>query len=105
MDHSSTIVRDDPDRHRYEILVDGRVAGFAAYHVRGGRYFFVHTEIADEFEGQGLGSQLARAALDDVRTKSALVVPLCPFIAAWIDKHPDDAYLVDRELLATITGD
>jgi predicted GNAT family acetyltransferase len=96
------IIRDDPDRHRYEIVVDGALAGFAVYHVRSGRYFFVHTEIGDAYEGRGLGSALARGALDDVRTKGATIVPLCPFIAGWIDKHEDYADLVDEELVASL---
>jgi len=102
---SSIIVRDDPDRHRFEIVLDGTTAGYAVYHQRGGRYFFVHTEIADEDEGQGLGSALARGALDKVRARSATVIPLCPFIAGWIDKHPEYDDLVDHELLATLSTD
>jgi predicted GNAT family acetyltransferase len=96
------IIRDDPDRHRYEIVVDDVLAGFAVYHVRSGRYFFVHTEIDDAYEGRGLGSALARGALDDVRAKGATIVALCPFIAGWIDKHPDYADLVDEELTTSL---
>jgi len=97
-------VRDDPDQHRYEIVVDGEVAGFAVYHLRGGRAIFVHTEIDPAFEGQGLGSQLARGALDDVRARGLSVVPLCPFIAGWIDKHDDYQDLVDVEALRYLEG-
>lgn len=95
-------VREDPDNHRYVIEVDGEVAGLAVYHLRGGRYLFVHTEIHPGHGGEGLGSTLARQALDDVREKGAMIVPLCPFIAAWIKRHPDYADLVDEELLEAI---
>lgn len=99
MSSSEIIVHDDPDRHRYVALIDDRLAGFAVYHVRGGRYVFVHTEVDEAFGGQGVASMLARAALDDVRSRGALVVPLCPFIAGWIDRHSDSADLVDGEAL------
>lgn len=95
-------VRDDPDGHRFVAEVDGEVAGFAVYHVRGGRYLFVHTEVAPAFEGRGIAGELARGALDQVRQRGARVVPLCPFIAGWIDRHADYGDLVDHELLARL---
>jgi uncharacterized protein len=84
-------VTDHADLSRYEITVDGAVAGFAAYRIRNGRTIvFTHTEIEDSYEGQGLGGVLARGALDDVRARGAYdVVALCPFISAWIARHPD----------------
>lgn len=105
MADSEITVTDNPDQHRYEITVDGTIAGFAVYHVRGGRHFFVHTEIDDAFGGRGLGSILARGALDNVRASGGKVIPLCPFVAGWIDKHPDYADLVDAELYATLTAE
>lgn len=93
----STIeVTDHPDRHRYEVTVDGRLAGFAAYRLRGeDRIVFTHTEVDDAFEGQGIGGRLAQGALDDVRTKGErLVIALCPFISAWLRRHPDYQDLV-----------
>ena len=60
-DTPSIEVRDVPDDHRYEVTLDGALAGFAIYHRRGGRTFFVHTEIDPAFEGKGLGSALAAA--------------------------------------------
>src|SRR5689334_4579253 len=73
-------VRDNPDQVRYDIFVDGKLAGFARYVRKGKRIVFVHTEIDDAHEGQGLGSKLAQGALDDARTRGLAVVPLCPFI-------------------------
>jgi predicted GNAT family acetyltransferase len=83
-------VRDNPDESRFEAYVDGRLAGFSAYQVSDGVITFTHTEVNDSFEGQGVGSTLVRAALDQVRADTALRVrPLCPFVRDWIDSHPD----------------
>lgn len=82
-------VRDDPARHRYEVAVDGEVAGFAVYYLENQRIAFVHTEVSTAFEGRGLGSRLARFSLDDARERNLRVVPLCPFYASWIAAHPE----------------
>ncbi len=76
--------------HRYEIRVDGELAGFARYGLGRGRIAFLHTEIHEPYEGMGLGSQLARAALDDARARGLVVVPFCPFIATFIERHLDE---------------
>ncbi|MGH3715569.1 MAG: GNAT family N-acetyltransferase [Micromonosporaceae bacterium] len=89
-----TSVRNNPERHRYEVSVDGTVAGFAAYRTRPGIVIFTHTEIEPAYEGQGLGTKLARAALDDVRANGLELLPLCPFIAGYIERHPEYADLV-----------
>jgi predicted GNAT family acetyltransferase len=78
----------------YEITVGGRAAGHAEFEEHSGVVVFTHTTIDDAFEGQGLGSQLARAALDDVRNRGLRARPLCPFIARWIERHPDYADVV-----------
>lgn len=94
---SDVTVRNNPDESRYEALVDGQVAGFAAYVLDEERHriVFTHTEVGDEYGGQGVGSALARFALDDVRADGTRrVVPQCPFIQGWIDKHPDYQDLV-----------
>lgn len=86
----------NPDESRYEAHLDGELAGVAVYVLQGSdSIIFTHTEVDDRFEGKGVGSALARYALDDVRREGArLVVPRCPFIKGWIDKHPDYADLV-----------
>ena len=89
-----TEVTDAPERSRYEITVDGELAGFASYRQRLGRITFVHTEIDDAYAGRGLGGQLARAALDAARARGLAVRPDCPFIKSWIAQHPDYADLV-----------
>ena len=97
-------VRDNPSEHRFEIHDDGKLAGFARYVRRPGRIFFVHTEIDPAFEGRGLGSQLASAALDATRATGERIVPLCPFIASYVERHPEYADLIDHELMAQLEG-
>lgn len=89
----------NPEQDRIEIHVDGNKAGQAEYVRKGDRVIFTHTEIADAYEGQGLGSQLARGVLDAVRASGEPIVPLCPFIAGYIGKHPEYDDLVDHECL------
>jgi predicted GNAT family acetyltransferase len=96
--------RDDPENHRYIVTVDGEQAGMAVYHVRGDRYFFVHTEIDPEQGGHGLGSKLARHVLDDMRARGQQIVPICPFISAYLERHPGYQDLVDQELLDRINN-
>jgi predicted GNAT family acetyltransferase len=81
---------------RYEIRIDDRLAGFAAYVTANGKIVFTHTEIEPAFEGQGIGSRLAKAALDDARTHHEAVRPQCPFISAYIERHSEYADLVER---------
>lgn len=84
-----------PDQNRYEAHLDGQLAGFAEYQLAEGIIVFTHTEVDEAFEGKGVGSALARAALDDVRaTGERKVIATCPFIKGWIDKHPDYADLL-----------
>jgi predicted GNAT family acetyltransferase len=87
-------VSDNWDRARYEILFDGALAGFSTYRRTGDTVVIRHTEIADEFEGHGLGGRLARGALDDIRARGLRVVPQCPFIAKFIREHPEYGDLV-----------
>ena len=86
------------DQHRYEISVDGTLAGFAEYNLLEGAVLFTHTEILEAFEGKGLGSKLARYALDDVRSKGVWAIPVCKFIAGYIHKHPEYVDLVKPEV-------
>ena len=79
----------NPDQTRYEIHVDGELAGFTRYRRTPDAVVFEHTEIDDAHEGKGLGGQLARGALDDVRANGHKVIAECPFIKAWIAKHED----------------
>jgi uncharacterized protein len=80
---------DAPDRHRFEILDGDRVAGFTDYRLRGNLIAFIHTEVADEYEGKGAASRLISAALDTARDQGLSVLPFCPFVRGYIAKHPD----------------
>ncbi|MDA8437390.1 MAG: GNAT family N-acetyltransferase [Propionibacterium sp.] len=87
---SETIVTDNPTARRYEAHVDGRLAGFAEYQLTDELIVFTHTEVDPAFEGRGIGSAIARHALDHVTvdgTRKALAV--CPFIKGWIQRHPE----------------
>ena len=87
-------VRDNPEANRYEILDGDRVLGHADYERRGGTIVFAHTEVDQDSGVSGLGGTLARAALDDVRSKGLGVVPQCSFVRGWIEKHSEYADLV-----------
>jgi predicted GNAT family acetyltransferase len=89
--HAEPTVLDVDERSRFEIHVDGRLGGFAQYRVEDpGLIVFTHTEIDDAFEGRGLGSILVRAALDAARARGLAVRPDCPFVRAYIARHPGD---------------
>jgi predicted GNAT family acetyltransferase len=80
---------------RYEARIGDTRAGIAAFHRDRKIVSITHTEVDPAVEGQGVGGELARAALDDVRQQGWLVHPYCPFIRTWIKRHPDYADLVD----------
>ena len=80
-------VVDNPEKSRFEVSVDGTLAGFAAYETDPGAVIFVHTRVFDEYEGRGLAGQLAKAALGMVREAGNKIVPMCPYIRAYVRKH------------------
>ena len=88
-------VVDNPARRRYEAYVGDAPAGFVTYVARPGSLVLVHTEIDAAVEGHGVGSRLAAGVLDDIRARGLRVVPRCPFIAAFIGRHPEYADLVE----------
>ena len=93
-------VHNNPTENRYEVLADGQLAGYAQYALGRGWIAFVHTEVNQSYEGLGLGSRLARAVLDDARAQGLVVMPFCPFIAGYIERHLDEYRdLVDPETL------
>lgn len=85
---------DSPDRHRYELRSGDEVVGLIAYRLHDGVITLVHTEVDPAHSGQGHAATLARGALDDARTRGLRVVPSCPYVASYIEKHPDYADLV-----------
>ncbi|MGC3993029.1 MAG: GNAT family N-acetyltransferase [Propionicimonas sp.] len=87
---SGTVVSNNPGNSRYEAHVDGALAGFAEYEVTDALVVFTHTEVLPAFEGQGIGSAIARYALDQLRDEgNRKALPVCPFIKGWIQRHPD----------------
>jgi uncharacterized protein len=91
---SQVEVSDNPAQHRYEVLVDGEVAGASYYRDEDGIRVVTHTEVGDEWEGQGVGSRLVAGALDDIRARGLRVRPVCNFAAGYIDRHPEYGDLV-----------
>lgn len=90
-------IRDRPETRRYEITVDGVLAGFADYERGDGQISFTHSEMDNAFAGRGLAGLLARKSLDDARASGEGVVPLCPFYRSWIQRHSDYADLVPAD--------
>jgi predicted GNAT family acetyltransferase len=87
-------VEENAENGRYEALTDaGIVAGFAEYHDRADVRVFTHTEVDHAFDGQGVGSRLARGACDHVREHGLRLTATCPFLGAYLDRHPEYADL------------
>ncbi|WP_236049661.1 NAD(+)/NADH kinase [Paractinoplanes ovalisporus] len=99
-DAADAAVVDAFERQRYELLIGGEVAGVLHYRRHGDKIELLHTEIEQSFSGRGLASRLAAAALEDARGRATPVVPSCPFVTGYLDRHPEYA-----DLLATPTAD
>lgn len=91
--HEETEVIDNESASRFELLVEGQVA-VLEYIRREGSVIFVHTGVPKELEGKGIAGMLAKHALQDARRRGLKVVPRCPYVAAYIDRHPEFADLV-----------
>lgn len=88
-------VTDVPERERFEARdADGTLAGVVTYQLTGKIIAYTHTKVEPAFEHHGVGKTLARAVMDDARGKGRTVVPICPFLTAWLDEHHEyDAML------------
>ena len=92
---STYAIIDNPQKHRFEVdLGDGSMA-IAEYALGRGKIVFTHTEVPAAHEGHGIGTALIRFALSAARERGLLVVPICPFFAAYIKKHPEEHDLLD----------
>jgi predicted GNAT family acetyltransferase len=90
-------VTDVPDRERFEARTsDGELAGIVTYQLTGKIIVYTHTEVFAQFEGKGVASTLAKAVMDDARTRERTVVPTCPYISSWLDTHPGYEDIVAR---------
>ena len=87
-------MRDNPDERRYELVVDEELVGELVYRLRDTAITLLHTEVSPSVEGHGLGGRLVAGALDDIRARGLRVVPVCPFVRAYLRRHPDVADLV-----------
>ena len=81
--------------HRFELTAEGYLAA-TYYKISDGVITFIHTEVPPELGGKGIGSQLVKGALDQVRSEGLKVVAECPFVKAYIDKHADYADLLKQ---------
>jgi predicted GNAT family acetyltransferase len=81
-------LRDNPQLHRFEMEVDGHVA-FIRYRREPGRIVLIHTEVPAELGGRGIGKTLVQGTLDLIRARGEKIEPVCPFVAAWMKRHPE----------------
>lgn len=88
---------ENQDSNRFELHADGEVVGFAEYRPAGDAVMLTHTEVGSEHEGKGYGSALAKAVLDEIRSRGQSVVPLCPFISSYIRRHGEYLDLVRED--------
>jgi hypothetical protein len=95
-ERAEPVLSDNPAESRYEALV-GDFHGMIEYELAEGTIIFTHTEVDPELEGQGVAGKMARFALDDARRRGLKVVPDCPFVAAYIKRHPEYSDLVAEE--------
>ena len=91
-------VHNNPDKNRFELEVDGETA-FTVYQQQGDTLIFVHTEVPLDERGQGVGDALIKGTLQQVREAGQKVIPLCPFVNAYIRRHPEE-----QDLLTDQTG-
>jgi predicted GNAT family acetyltransferase len=97
VDTDTLRVADAPDRVRYEARTpDGRVVATAAYQRSGQLLVLTHTEADPDLEGHGVGSRLVAGVLDDARRREVPVLPVCPFVQAFLERHPEHQDLVYR---------
>ncbi len=88
-------VVDNPAEGRFEALApDGSVVGVAEYSRRGDVVLMTHVEVPPAYEGQGIASRLTAAALDSLRAQGVKIVPRCPYVVAFLPRHPEYADLV-----------
>jgi uncharacterized protein len=97
-------VVDNPNARRFEIHLEGELAGSAYYRVEPGRIAFTHTEVDPAHKGKGLGGRLVSEALDQVRARGLHVMPYCAFMAGYIRSHPEYLDLVVPDMRERIAS-
>lgn len=86
-------IRDNIERHRYELPVGGEVA-VVIYNLSGPNLMITETLVPVALEGQGIASRLAKHVIADARDRNLLILPVCPFFSAYLQKHPEHAEVV-----------
>jgi predicted GNAT family acetyltransferase len=86
-------VRHNLEQSRYEVEVDGQLAVLQYRDADGVRYY-IHTEVPEALEGRGIAGQMAKVVLDEAQAENLTIVPLCPFVRGYIEKHPQYKSLV-----------
>lgn len=94
---TEVVITDNPDAQRYEARLDGDLVGYLAYDLSEGEIALVHTQVDREAEGQGIGSRLVAAALEDVRDRGLSARVVCPFVRAFLRRHPEYAGVVQPD--------
>lgn len=99
-DRPPLVVRDVPEQARYEarLGVDGEMAAILEYKLSDLWIALLHTEVQAGFEGQGIGSQLVARALEDIRARGLKVIPRCPFVVRWLERHPEQQDILSHPL-------
>jgi len=87
-------ITDAPAASRYEARVEGELAGILEYVLKRNRIALIHTEVLPAFEGRGIAGRLAKFSLDDARRQGLGVIVLCPFVRAYLERHPEERDIV-----------
>lgn len=93
----TTTVQDNPTDSRFEIMVEGELAGYVDYRRDGQEYALPHTRVFTQFEGRGLGGQLISGALAEIAARGGTVLPFCPFVPKVIRDNPEYLELVPED--------
>ena len=84
-----SVVTDVEAAQRYEVSVDGDLAGVIEYVIKHGRLALIHTEVVPAYEGRGVASELINFAIEDARRRGLLVIATCPFVRDYVERHPE----------------
>jgi uncharacterized protein len=89
MDTAHVTIENNTEKQQYEAKQDGKVVAFAEYRPIGQSIMFTHTEVNEDLEGKGVGSQLIRHALEDTKAQGMTAIPMCPFVKIFIQRHKE----------------
>jgi predicted GNAT family acetyltransferase len=94
MAEAQTRITDNPDEDRYELFLDEELVAIIEYHSEPGVMALTHTEVLEAYEGQGLASRIVASALQDIRNRGLKLLPLCPYVQAYLGRHPEERDVV-----------